>query len=353
MHVLLFSFSFISAFHYDKAAHRAQRGEWSDVHEALNDILINQPDRADVLYDAGVAAYNLEKFSQACAYFSRAAEYSDSVHLKKRAFFNAGNACVACQQLEDALAQYDAILAFDENDEYARHNRDAVAEMIKKKQEQEQKQKQDQEKQSKDKQHDDHQKNDSQQGQEKQNDQQGNDQQDNDGQQSDDQNKDQGGSEKQSQNKEGRDGADSSNGDAGKDERNKKEDGANGKQDKQRDGDHHSQNEPDQKQGDNNSQQRNKHDATPDSGDEKSHQKDDSSVTSQGDKEQGVDQENGTDDAQRQGQKEMASAVEGKLKDPLLVRLLEQQEARDKAVNKQLMEVKIRQNGGRNGQNCW
>lgn len=359
--MLLFA-SYAFAFQYDKASHKAQQGKWADAHEALNELLINQPDSADLLYDAGVAAYNLEKFSQACAYFSRAAEYSDHNDLKKRALFNAGNACVACQQLEDALAHYEALLMLDENDKYAKHNRDKVAEMLQKKQEQEQQQKQqeqqDQEKQSHDDQQDSDQKNDNQSGQEQQkeqqkNNQQGDDQRGNNGQQSGEQNKDQNGSEKESQNKERRDGADRSNGQAGQDKRNKKEQGSNGQQDEQRDSEHDSDDKSDQKKSDRDNQQRDQHDATPDKGNEKSHQKDDASVSSLENKEQGVGRHGSSEDAEHQGQEEMASAIEGKVNDPLLVSILEQQEARDKAINKQLMEAKIRQNGGKNGQNCW
>jgi hypothetical protein len=360
--LLLFSFSYISPFYYDKASHKAQQGKWADAHEALNELLINQPDSADLLYDAGVAAYNLEKFSQACAYFSRAAEHSDHNTLKKRALFNAGNACVACEQLEDALAQYDALLMLDEKDEYARHNRDKVAEMLQQKQEQEQQKKQqeqqDQEKQSQDEQQKDDQKKDEQQGQEQQkdqqkNNQQGNDQQGSDDQQSGEQNQNQSGSEKQSQNKEGRDGAERSNGDAGQDKRDKKEQSSNAQQDEQRDSDHHSRDKSDQKAGDRNDQARDKHNATPDNGSEKSHQKDEASVPSSENKEQAVGQQGASEDAEHQGQEEIASALENKINDPLLVRILEQQEVRDKAINKQLMEAKIRQNGGKNGQNCW
>ena len=39
--------------------------------------------------------------------------------------------------------------------------------------------------------------------------------------------------------------------------------------------------------------------------------------------------------------------------DPWLLNILNNQELHDKAVNKQLMEAKIRQHGGKNGQNCW
>jgi len=39
--------------------------------------------------------------------------------------------------------------------------------------------------------------------------------------------------------------------------------------------------------------------------------------------------------------------------DPWLLDILNNQELRDKAINKKLMEAKVRQHGGKNGQNCW
>ena len=42
-----------------------------------------------------------------------------------------------------------------------------------------------------------------------------------------------------------------------------------------------------------------------------------------------------------------------KIDDPWLLDILNNQELKDKAINKQLMEAKVRQHGGKNGQNCW
>src|SRR5690606_29475870 len=124
------------AFEYDNAAYSAQQGSWEQVYEKLQSVLVDNPDRADVLYDAGVAAYNLEKFSEAVACFSRSSDHSTSVDLKKRALFNAGNSCVACDQLEQALKQYDLALLIDSQDEYVKHNRDIVEQMLQQKKEQ-------------------------------------------------------------------------------------------------------------------------------------------------------------------------------------------------------------------------
>src|SRR5271154_3973452 len=97
----LFSFS------YDNAAYAAQQGKWKDAHATLNNILVDAPDRADVLYDAGVVSHNLENFSQAASCFLRAAECSRDDVLRRKAHFNAGNALVAQKDLQSALDQYE------------------------------------------------------------------------------------------------------------------------------------------------------------------------------------------------------------------------------------------------------
>src|SRR5436190_18230944 len=106
-------FSTLSPFQYDTAVSMAYNGKWADAYEKLHAVLVDHPDSADVLYDAGVAAYNLRKFTQASAYFDRAAEHSQNRELKKHSLFNAGNASVACQRLQEAIKFYDAALVID------------------------------------------------------------------------------------------------------------------------------------------------------------------------------------------------------------------------------------------------
>src|SRR5437773_928806 len=76
---------------YDSAIYKAQKGNWQDAHVALNNIITHNPDSADVVYDAGVVAYNLGNKCQAGTCFARAAERSTDKNIAFRAHFNAGN----------------------------------------------------------------------------------------------------------------------------------------------------------------------------------------------------------------------------------------------------------------------
>src|SRR5579864_4055935 len=82
------------SFVYDKATYAAQNGDWQKAYEQLNRLLVDNPDRADIAYDAGVAAYNLQQFPHAQAYFLRAAELAPADFACK-GYYNAGNASVA------------------------------------------------------------------------------------------------------------------------------------------------------------------------------------------------------------------------------------------------------------------
>ena len=80
---------------YGQAMQQAQQGNWEQAHNQLNQLVTDNPDRSDILYDSGVAAYRLKKFDSAQAYFKRVAEFDDvTINLKERAHFNLGNAYV-------------------------------------------------------------------------------------------------------------------------------------------------------------------------------------------------------------------------------------------------------------------
>src|SRR5207244_11818485 len=66
-------------FSYDSAMYAAQKGDIQSADEKMRKVVVNAPDRADVLYDAGVLAHELKNFNQAIAYFTRAADqaYAD------------------------------------------------------------------------------------------------------------------------------------------------------------------------------------------------------------------------------------------------------------------------------------
>lgn len=325
---------FIYPLAYDNAAYAAQKGEWKNAHERLNNILINAPDRADVLYDVGVAAYNLGNFPQAAAYCARSAECTDDNDLRSRAYFNAGNASVAHKELEAALDYYEKVLALAPTHEYARHNRDRVKQMLEEqKKEEQQQQKDDKKDDKKDEQNKDQEKNGQQDKQEQSN--------GDDNNQDGDQEQGNNGSDKKSEGEQG-DTSESAGKDThGKDQGNKEKNQNKSTENKERDGKDKSQ--------------------------EKSHDKNDKRDTQQGDEHKDTPEKqlNGSDNAsvpsdegQEQGnvgsaQHTLQENFEQKIQDPWLLELLKNQEERDKVMNKQLMEAKIRQHGGKNGQNCW
>lgn len=345
------------SFSYDSAIYAAQKGNWQDAYAALNNIITNDPDDADVMYDAGVAAYNLNDHCQAATCFVRAAQCGANKDICFRSHFNAGNAYVDQKDLKSALEQYDKALAIDPDNEYARHNRDRVAQMLQEQEKQEQeKNEQNEQKNQQDDQKNDEKK-DNNNEQRNENDQSGNDGNDsNDSQnqnqrgndqQSSSNNDQQNGNQKnkQQQNQQqGNDGNDPQNAldeksqgdqtdeaaERGKDTERKKhgdnqEQQKNASNEQKRDGKHELDKKANDAQGDGDKQQGNQHGQTPK---EQQTTNDKDNVPFAGMQEQGID-------------------------DPWLVSILNNQEIQDKAINKQLMEAKIRQHGGKNGQNCW
>src|SRR5579872_3275498 len=100
-------------FMYDKAAQALKENEWDEAYEMLIPLVIDNPDKADLLYDTGLAAYNKDKYAQALTYFVRAAEKAESNALKINAYFNAGNVCVPLKELHKAIEYYDEVLKID------------------------------------------------------------------------------------------------------------------------------------------------------------------------------------------------------------------------------------------------
>ncbi len=347
---------FIHPFSYDSAIYAAQKGDMQRADEQLKKMVVDTPDKADVLYDSGVVTHGLKNTTQAAAYFARAAECAqDDKNLCVRAHFNAGNACVDNKDLKCALEHYDKALVLEPDNEYVRHNRDRVAQML---QEQEQQKDQQQDKDEKDDQKKD-------QDDEKEDDQQQNEQQDGN---------DQSDGEQDQQKQEGNDQQQNGNGQQQK----QKNNSSDNKSDKNSDQQSQEEQGDDSKAGDKDAQrkqQRDREKKNSQSADQKKgDSKDDLEKGSQDAKAEGdkkerqqhgktPEQENKEDKksiAAGEGQEQGAAEQENipqqfgkKIDDPWLASILDDQELRDKAINKQLMEAKIRQNGGKHGQNCW
>jgi Ca-activated chloride channel homolog len=346
--IFLMTSSLIYPFSYDSAIHKAQKGNWQDAHNALNSIITDNPDRADVVYDAGVAAYNLGNKCHAATCFTRAAECSTDKNIAFCAHFNAGNVYVDEKKLERALQEYDKALAIEPENEYARHNRDRVKQMLEEQKQQQNKQDQNEhnEKQDKDQEKQDQEKNDQnkddQQEKDEQQDKQdqqnqkqnGNDQKSSNGNdkkdgqdQKNDSSKDESSNEQSQGNGEQRDAADDGKDAQRKKHGNNKEDKHhNAGNDKKRDGNQKFDKQPQDAQKEGKEQEGDKHGTTPEQAN--------------------VSEHNQINESEQGGQ-ELA------ITDPWLLNVLNNQEMHDKAVNKQLMEAKIRQHGGKNGQNCW
>jgi Ca-activated chloride channel homolog len=136
-------------FSYDRAALAAQNNAFDDAKSMITALLVDHPDKPDLLYDAGVLSYKTKDYDQAAAYFQHAAEHSESdPALKERAYFNEGNTYVAQRKLAAALEAYEQALHINPANERTIHNRDIVKKMLEQqeKQEQQDKQKQEQKK---------------------------------------------------------------------------------------------------------------------------------------------------------------------------------------------------------------
>jgi len=350
------SFSLYS-FSYDSAVYAAQKGDIKSADEKFRKIVVDAPDSADVLYDAGVVAHSLNNFGQAAAYFTRAAECTKDDNLRFQAQFNAGNACVDNKNVKEALAHYDQALAIQPDNEYARHNRDRAAQML---QEQEQKNNQQNNDKNKEDQND---KKDEQNKDQQQNNDQSNDDNDNQKQNDgNDQQRNNSGQKKQNQKNDSSDNQsdEKSQGEQGddskQDDRNiQRNEHRNTKKHEKKSGNNKERNDEqgfDEKskraQEEREKQQGKQHKKTPD----KQGTHDKTNVTSANKQEQGKDgmQQSAVNEVNEEGP---GQSGEQKIDDPWLVHILNEQEQHDKSINKQLMQAKVRQYGGKNGQNCW
>ena len=120
-----------SEFSYSKAADLATAGQWQEAQMKMNRLIVDEPDRADLLYDNGVAAYKLKEYEKARAYFQDViAKENVPTQLKEQAYFNLGNTFVGLKKLEDAIKHYEEALKIDPADKKAKHNLEKVKQML-------------------------------------------------------------------------------------------------------------------------------------------------------------------------------------------------------------------------------
>ncbi len=326
-----------SEWSYSQASCAAQKGDWKDTQKCICSLLVEEPDRPDLLYDAGVTAYKLKEFEKADAYFSAVIKQENAESaLKKQAHFNRGNTKVALHKLEDALAAYEQALAIDPDDQKACHNRDTVKEMLEqqKQQQQNKKSQEDKDKKQEDTKSEDKQQN-SQQG-------------------------DESNERKDSQDQQKSDDSDSQQQKQGQEK--KQEDSSEAEQQKQQssddkqDGQHENEtgNKTDNKQSDDKKDQfSDDHASSSQDTTHQKHKRDESQDIKRDGKEQ--EMQAGNEDPGDYRQEEL-SEIEKKLPEheKWMARALQQLEKAEEKEQKKLIKVQThKQVAGNNEQNCW
>ncbi len=328
-----------SFFDYDRAIAYAQKNLWQDAGNILNRIVTKDPENSELLYDAGVAAYNSKDYQQAKTYFESAAQHDKAPKaLKAQAYFNKGNAHVVLEELKEALLSYEQALMINPDDQQAKHNHEVVKKMLEQK-EQEQQQdkksdKQNQKDQSKD-QNRDQQKDKKRQGQ---NSKSSDGQDSSDGKQQDDLNNSEADDEKE---------------DAERDDR--KDEGLDQERDQENGQENGADQEENKPQEDKERNERGDSDQNPESNEEQGEQQKESKHESPSDK-NGIEQQQ-QDKQGEQKEQEIDDEKEdpiGVALDPRLERVLEKRSDRDAQLNKQMVRALVsRDMKGSHGQNCW
>lgn len=333
---------------YDRAIVQSQKNNWHATQELLTQIVVEQPNRADALYDLGVASYKNNSFDAALSYFNKVAQGIDaSTQLQVQAHFNAGNAHVQLKQLQEAIDAYDRVLSQNPTHPQALHNKEAVKKML-------EQQKQDDK---------NNQNNKDQNEKEDSSDEPKQDRQDKQDQEKQNENNKQSSDDKSMTHKDQQQNKDDKNRDQNQ-------------QDKQSDGDN---SKPDTQDRDNKSQdQKNKNDQsaddkpTPDK-DKNKDQKSDQSNADKSDekdtqskqqkKQSGSQQDNkkqkpeSCDSAAAQTEQKLGQSADQKPEQKLsagLERVLEDREKKDAQLNKKMTKALVaNQGGGKNDYNCW
>jgi len=166
---------FSQSFAYVRECLAVQKGDFKKAHALLSSLVTNTPDNPELLYDAGVSAFELKNFEQARAYFKNSAENKNASNLLKQdAYFNWANTSVELKKLQDAIKNYEKVLELNSEHEQAKHN----LEVVKKMQQQEQQKQEPQEKNKDDEQESQNDKQGENKSDDQQSDQQQNDERD-------------------------------------------------------------------------------------------------------------------------------------------------------------------------------
>lgn len=327
--MLLFSFIFLTfncahaLFDYERAIIQTQKNNWPAAQELLTNVIVENPERPDVLYDFGVTSYKNNNFDTALSYFNKAANHMHAnSELQQQAHFNAGNTHVQLKQLHEAIDAYDRVLALKPDHKQALHNKEMVKKMLEQQKQEQQDKDQNKDEQQKDQDNQDKQNEDNNKEQKRNKDDQ------NQEDQQSDEDKSMADRDKQQKNQQDSKNQDQQN---KKDEEKKKDQKSSDAKDKE----------------DKNSDQSN--------ADKSEEQKDESGIEqkkqsgSQQDKElQKPKQRDGVAQAdQKPGQPEQKLSAG-------LARVLEDREKKDAQLNKKMTKALVANQGGsKNDYNCW
>jgi Ca-activated chloride channel family protein len=112
-------------------------GKYKTALQEFEELLKKRPNDPKLLFNAGVTAYQLERYSNAVNYFTKALDTPQNQSLQKRTYYNLGNSLYRLGENKDdlseryelwknALSSYESALKFDPKDENAKFNRDFV-----------------------------------------------------------------------------------------------------------------------------------------------------------------------------------------------------------------------------------
>jgi len=131
--IVFFFYSTIAfpIFDRDRASYAAQKGDWETASSLLAPLTVDDPDKPDLLYDSGVAAFKRSVFEQSESYFKNVTKLAHaSDELKEKAYFNCGNSCVELKKLQDAIDNYESALTINPDNEKTKHNLEVVKKML-------------------------------------------------------------------------------------------------------------------------------------------------------------------------------------------------------------------------------
>lgn len=113
-------------------------GDYEIALKHFIDAQLEEPDRADILYNIGNAYYKLGDYEAALSHYQQALNHKDRnpSDLKEKAHYNIGNAHFKNQNYEEAIKAYQAALEIDPDDKQAAENIQFVRKVMEQQQQQ-------------------------------------------------------------------------------------------------------------------------------------------------------------------------------------------------------------------------